>query len=238
MLRAPRLALPGRGGWTTGLAVAGLVLVGCSAGGDSGDQSATGSSAAASQTSTTSAAPSPAPFVLPDNCAALLTLEAIDAALGVRITGTTGYVVGVPEPGIGRTGRVTCSYGVIPNADGTSSPPLLQASVFTYDSVDSATARVETVVTQGRNAGNRAVDVPVGEYAGVVIISVTDATLVVAVEDRNYAITLAPGLVTDDRLPDAMASLAASAINGGLPPTATPTPTATSTPTVSPTQTS
>lgn len=230
------LGHPVRCGWPAALVVAGLALVGCSAGDESGDSSATGSSATASGTTTTSATPTPAPFVLPDNCSSLLTLEAIDAALGVRITGTTNYVVGLPEPGIGRTGRVTCSYGVIPNADGTSSPPLLQASVFTYDSVESAIGRVETVVTQGRNAGNRAVDVPVGDYPGVVIISVTEATLVVAVEDRNYAITLAPGLVTDDRLPDAMASLAASAINGGLPPTASPS--GTTAPTASPTQTS
>lgn len=170
--------------------------------------------------------------MLPDNCSGLLTLDAIDEALGVRITGTTEYIVGQPEPGIGRTGRVTCSFGVIPNPDGPSSPPLVQASVFTYDTVEAALGRVETVVSQGRNAGNVVEGVPLGDFAGALIISVNESTLVVAVEDRNYAITLAPGLVTDDRLVEAMSSLALSAINGGLPPTATPTagptPTATS----------
>ncbi|MBA3369161.1 MAG: hypothetical protein H0T99_10940 [Geodermatophilaceae bacterium] len=72
-------------------------------------------------------------------------------------------------------------------------------------------------MSQGRNAGNRTQDVLVGDYAGVLIVSVTEATLVVAVEDRNYAITLAPGLVTDDQLAQSLASLALSAINGGLP---------------------
>lgn len=207
--------------------MAGLLLVGCGAAAepDTPDSDASTSVPASTTSAGTTTA---APFVLPDTCSALLRLEAIDAGLGFRITGTTEYVVGLPEPGIGRTGRVTCSYGVIPNADGTSSAPLVQASVFTYDSVAAALERVQTVVSQGRAAGNRTEDVAVGSYAGVVIISVTDATLVVAVEDRNYAITLAPGLVTDDRLAQALASLAESAINGGQVPTPTPAPTATS----------
>ena len=163
----------------------------------------------------------------------LLSLEAIDAGLGVRISGSTQYVVGVPEPEIGRTGRVTCSYGVLPNGDGTFTPPLVQASVFTYDSVESAVDRIDTVVTQSRNAGERTQDVPVGSYQGVVMINVTQATLVVAVDDRTYAITLAPGLVADDQLNTALASLAESAINGGEP-----VPVPTSTPTASPTRTS
>jgi len=207
--------------------VAGLLLAGCGGAGDSDgstDTAANGSATGSASAESSSAVQ----FVLPETCSELLSLDAIDAGLGVRITGTTQYVVGVPEPEIGRTGRVTCSYGVIPNPDGTSSAPLAQASVFTYDSVGSALDRVETVVSQGRSAGNRMQDVPVGNYDGVVIISVTEATLIVAVENRNYAITLAPGLVADDRLAPALASLAESAINGGQPvptsdPTATPT---------------
>lgn len=207
--------------------MAGLFLAGCGAGAESGNSSGSATNPGSTTSSATTTAP---PFVLPETCSALLSLDAIDVGLGVRITGTTQYVVGVPEPDIGRTGRVTCSYGVIPNADGTFSPPLVQASVFTYDTAKSALDRVDTVVSQGREAGSRTEDVPVGSYDGVVIISVTDATLVVAVEDRNYAITLAPGIVTDDRLVPALASLGESAINGGDPlPTATPTPTATQT---------
>ncbi|MDQ3733106.1 MAG: hypothetical protein M3400_03755 [Actinomycetota bacterium] len=138
--------------------------------------------------------------------------------------------MGVPEPEIGRTGRVTCSYGVIPNPDGTFSAPLVQASVFTYDSVESAVDRIDTVVTQSRNAGDRTQDVPVGDYQGVVMINVTEATLVLAVDDRTYSITLAPGVVADDQLNAALARLAESAINGGdVVPTSTPAASPTST---------
>lgn len=209
--------------------MAGLLVAGCDAATESDGSTDTEASSSLSGSAIASQTASAAPFVLPETCSALLSLDAIDAGLGVRISGTTNYVVGIPEPGIGRTGRVTCSYGVIPNADGTSSAPLVQASVFTYDSVDSAIDRVEIVVSQGRNAGSRTEDVPVGEYAGMIIISVTEATLVVAVQDRNYAITLAPGLVTEDLLSSAMASLAESAINGGQPATTTPTATPTQT---------
>ena len=205
--------------------MAGLFLVGCGADAEPGGSSdteapTTGSASVTTQTTT-------AEFVLPDTCSGLLRVEAIDAALGFRIVGSTNYVVGLPEPEIGRTGRVTCFYGVIPNPDGTPAPPLVEASVFTYNSVESALARIETVVSQGREAGDRTQDVPVGSYDGVAIISVTEATLVVAVDKRNYAITLAPGLVTDEQLGQALADLAESAINGGLP---VPTTTASSTP--------
>jgi len=212
------------------LAVAGLFLVGCGADAEPGGSSDPGDSASGttSQTAQTSAAP----FVLPETCSALLSIEAIDAGLGVRIPGNTQYLVGVAEPDIGRTGRVTCSYGIVPNADGTSAPPLLQASVFTYDTVESAQDRIATVVGQSRDAGDRTQEVPVGgSYAGVVIVSVTDATLVVAVDDRNYSITLAPGVVTDEALTQALAALAESAINAGQPEpsaTATAIPTRTS----------
>lgn len=209
-------------------AIAGAVatlLVGCGA--DPSDPDASGDPQTSDNNkgdvSTTTEPTATTPFVLPDNCAGLLTLDALDAGLGTRIVGTTEYIVGAPEPGIGRTGRVTCSYGVTRSADGTSSAPLVQASVFTYDSAESALDRVETVVSQGRNAGNRVEDVSVGEYAGVLIVSVTDATLVFAVGERNYAITVAPGLVAETELAAAMASLGLSAVNGGTPPTADPT---------------
>lgn len=166
--------------------------------------------------------------MLPETCADLLSLDAIDTGLGVLISGVTQYVVGVPEPEIGRTGRVTCTYGATPSPDGSLGPPLVQASVFTYDSAASAAERVEAIVSQARNAGERTQDVAVGSYQGVVLISVTEATLVVAVDDRTYSITLAPGLVTDDRLAEALSSLAESAINGGDPVIAG-TPTATTT---------
>ena len=209
--------------------MAGLFLVGCGADAEPGGSSDPGDSASGttSQTAQTSAAP----FVLPETCSALLSIEAIDAGLGVRIPGNTQYVVGVPEPDIGRTGRVSCSYGVIPNPDGTFAPPLVQASVFTYDSVESALDRIDTVVGQAQDAGNRTQEAPVGSYEGFVIVSISDATLVVAVDKRNYSITLAPGLVTDDLLSQALADLAESAINGGQPaasPSATETATTTS----------
>ena len=208
--------------------MAGLLLVGCGTDAEPGGSSDPGASA--SETTGQITQSSTAPFVLPETCSALLSIEAIDAGLGVRISGSTQYVVGVPEPEIGRTGRVTCSYGVIPNPDGTSAAPLVQASVFTYDTVEAALDRIETVVGQARDAGNRTQEVSVGNFEGVVIITVLDATLVVALDTRNYSITVAPGLVTDDQLSPALAALAESAINGGQPvPSAAPSGTATST---------
>lgn len=206
--------------------MAGLFLVGCSADAEPG----TSPDTAGASGSTSTAATSTAPFVLPETCSALLSIEAIDAGLGVQISGMTQYVVGLPEPEIGRTGRVTCSYGVVPNPDGTSAPPLVQASVFTYNTDESALGRIDTVVGQARDRGDRTQEVPVGSHAGFVIITVTDATLVVAADKQNYSITLAPGLVSDDLLTQALADLAASAINGGQPePSTSATTTATAT---------
>lgn len=210
------------------LAVLAIVLSGC--GSDQPSEDGASESVSAESSEPTTATTSAAPFVLPDNCNALLSLPAIDAATGVRISGSTNFIEGEPEPGIERTGRVTCQYGVLPGPDGAPGAAQVEASVFTYASAEAAQSRVDTVVEQARSAGELTTDAAVEQLSGFIVTSVADATLVVATEDRNYAITLLAGVVPDDRLNDALIGLAQAAVNGGAVPEQTPAPSGSTSP--------
>ena len=79
--------------------------------------------------------------------------------LGVRLPGTTTYLLGEPEPGVGRTGRVTCGYGVTPaTATAGASDPLLEVTVATYVDAASASDRLAVAGDAGQAAGARGRD--------------------------------------------------------------------------------
>src|SRR6185437_6305185 len=124
--------------------VARLVLVGiaalaaaCSSGGSGQPQAGTTQAAPAATGSATSPTPSPTPN-LPAGCDQMLPFTDLDQALGRPLFGASRYVVGVAEPSIGRTGRVTCQFGLQPNARG---PAPLEVGVSTYKDAGSASER-------------------------------------------------------------------------------------------------
>jgi hypothetical protein len=175
--------------------VARLVLVGvaaltaaCTSGGS--DQSQAGATQTAAAPSATSSAASPTPTPtpnLPGGCDQLLPFTDLDQALGRPLFGQSRYVVGVAEPKIGRTGRVTCQFGVAANGRG---PALLEVGVSTYKDADSATDRIAATVAALRaNAISQKTASVAGQNA-TMIGTKTDYNLVVAQGDRTVAVTL------------------------------------------------
>ena len=81
------------------------------------------SQTSASSPATTTAAPV---YELPGGCAELVTLGQIDAALGTPLPGETRFTLGTAEPAIGRTGRVTCGFGVVPATEDAAASDLLE----------------------------------------------------------------------------------------------------------------
>ena len=189
-----------------GGALSSVGLVGCLAlGGCTADDA--GSAAPGTPTApatTTSAAPTtpPAPgYVLPASCSALLTLGQLDRALGASLPGQTTYVVGEPQPSIGRTGRISCGFGVTPATDTAGqSDPLLELSVFTYTDATASAARLAATVQAQEEQGVRSETVPLPGDAGagltgVVLTSATDTTIVTDVGARTYSLTLVAGVL-------------------------------------------
>ena len=165
--------------------------------------------APAAPVTTTTAAPT---YELPATCADLLTTTEVNQVLGVRLPGTSTYLLGEAELGVGRTGRVTCGYGVTP-ATGTAgaSDPLLQVTVATYADTTAAAARLGVAVDTGQAAGAVVADAVVPGADAVLVSGSADATLVAVVAARTYVVTLVPGLLDAAGTRTALEALAAAA---------------------------
>jgi hypothetical protein len=172
-----------------GLAAALAVLAaGCTSGGGSAQAGATTAAPPSSSTATSSGGPTPsATPVLPAGCDQLLPFTDLDEALGRPLFGQSRYVRGVAEPAIGRTGRVTCQYGLA--ADGRG-PALLEVGVSTYKDAGSATARVAATVAALRGGGTSQKTATVAGQQATLIGTKTDYNLVVATDDRTVAVTV------------------------------------------------
>jgi hypothetical protein len=184
-----------RDGMTVRGSVARLVLVGvaalaaaCTSGGSDRSQAGASPSAAVPTATGSAASPTPTPTPnLPGGCDQLLPFTDLDQALGRPLFGQSRYVVGVAEPKIGRTGRVTCQFGVAANGRG---PALLEVGVSTYKDADSATDRIAATVAALRaNATSQKTASVAGQNA-TMIGTKTDYNLVVAQGDRTVAVTL------------------------------------------------
>lgn len=193
-----------------------LGLVGCSPGTAAPAPAPT--TAAGTTAAATTTAPAPPAYVLPATCSELLTLTQVDAAIGARLPGETSYVVGEPEPGIGRTGRVSCGFGVTP-ATGTAGPsaPLLEVSVFTYTDPGAAADRVDVLVEAAAGQGVRSSPAAVPGADAVLLSAVGDTTLVATVGARTYALTLLPGLLDEPGTAAALARLAGDVVAADTP---------------------
>jgi hypothetical protein len=176
--------------------VARLVLVGtaaltaaCSSGGSDQSQAGATPTTAAPTSTSSAAAPTPTPTPnLPAGCDQMLPFTDLDQALGRPLFGQSRYVLGVAEPSIGRTGRVTCQFGLQPNARGAAP---LEVGVSTYKDAESATERVAATVAALRASATSQRSATVAGQQAVLIGTKTDNNLVVAQGDRTVAVTIA-----------------------------------------------
>ena len=172
-----------------------LVLVGiaalaaaCSSGGSARSQAGATQTAAPTPTGS-AAAPTPTPTPnLPGGCDQMLPFTDLDHALGRPLFGPSRYVLGVAEPSIGRTGRVTCQFGLQPNGRGAAP---LEVGVSTYKDADSANERVAATVAALRSTATSQRSATVAGQQAVLIGTKKDNNLVVAQGDRTVAVTIA-----------------------------------------------
>jgi hypothetical protein len=161
----------------------------CSSGGSDRSQAGATQTAAAPTPTGSAAAPTPTPTPnLPGGCDQMLPFTDLDQALGRPLFGPSRYVLGVAEPSIGRTGRVTCQFGLQPNGRGGAP---LEVGVSTYKDADSANERVAATVAALRSAATSQRSATVAGQQAVLIGTKKDNNLVVAQGDRTVAVTIA-----------------------------------------------
>jgi hypothetical protein len=170
------------------LVLVGLLGAGCSGGDDDPAAAPTSAPPASTASGSASATPSPSPTAaLPTGCDSMLPFTDLDRALGRPLFGQTVFTKGVPQPSIGRTGRITCGYGVARNARGA---PPVEVGVSTYVDVESATQRVQATISQLRSAGATQADVTVSGLPATVLGTGTAFTVVLSQGSRTIAVTL------------------------------------------------
>ncbi|WP_127783484.1 hypothetical protein [Rhodococcus sp. X156] len=162
---------------------------------------------------TTSATPPPATAQLtkeglPTSCKDLMNGDQLDAALGMPLSAVVKTLVGVPNPDIGLTGRVTCSYG-IPSPAGTYA---LEVSLTAYTDVAAAAVRVPVTVEARRTPGVEAVPLTIGRMNASYLALPDGPVLVAATGTYAILVSMAPGSVTPEQAPGALAAVAGMAL--------------------------
>jgi len=196
--------------------VGSVVLTGCS-GPEPTPVAAPASSAPAPTTSAPATTAAPV-YELPGGCAGLLTLRQIDAALGTPLPGETRFTAGTAEPAIGRTGRITCGFGVVPASDDAGAgDPLLQLSVFTYTDEQAAADRVDATVDAQQAQGVRFDEAVVPGASAVLLTGPDEATLVATVGSRTYSLSLVPGILDETGTPPALQQLMGDVLAADAP---------------------
>jgi hypothetical protein len=191
--------------------LAALVLAGCTSGdGDGGRAAPPATTAAPSGSATGSATPSASPTPdLPDGCEILLPFGDLDEALGRPLFGQSRFTKGVAQPSIGRTGRITCQYGL--NAQGKGTPQV-EVGISDYTDAEAATKRVQATVAAERGAGATQGEATVGGIPATLLGGGKVVTLVLAQGSRTVAVTLqrtlAPSLGTGVNLNKAITAVA------------------------------
>lgn len=177
------------GGAVVGAAVLALAAA-CSSGDpDAEPPAAAPTSAAPSEGDTDPTGPTPTPTPsLPPGCESLLPFTDLDQALGRPLFGETRQVTGVPQASIGRTGRLTCFYGL---AKGGRGKAPVEVGVSTYRDAESATKRVAATVASARTGGATSQSqATVAGQPATVLGDAAGFTAVVAQGNRTIAVTV------------------------------------------------
>ncbi len=191
------------------LAVAGMLaaglLAGCTSqegeeargllfGSPSSSDAAPGASAEADPTS--SLAPEVAGSIaLPESCTELVRPGRVVSVLGVRLPGETTYVYAGPLPDVGRTGRVTCAYGV--PKQGKNPQPAVEISLNAYQSDELAGERMAVTRDAAAQGGQQITEAPLQGREGFLLADRDGVSYVVADGQLTAVITVERGLVPE-----------------------------------------
>jgi hypothetical protein len=136
------------------------------------------------------------PASLGGTCGDLLPVIEVGISLGHALVGSTSFIVGVPEPNIGRLARLDCQYGLAKKVKGKPAPvPNLEIGISLYDTIPRAAQRVQDTVGDYQSHGATPTNVTVGAFPGTVLVGYGAPTLVVAAGPRTVAVTASAKLM-------------------------------------------
>lgn len=127
-------------------------------------------------------------------CEDLLPVTTIDTALGLPVIGKTSFIVGLPEPNIGRLVRLFCRYGISTAAAGKPAVAKVEVTLSLYDTSAQANSRVQGTIEDYRSHGAVPRVTAVGQVPGTILTGYGSPTLVATAGPRSIAVTVDPKL--------------------------------------------
>jgi hypothetical protein len=148
---------------------------------------------------------------LPGHCESVLPLGSIVDAVGHTVPGDTVFVLGLPDPDIGRLSYLNCRYGIV-----KGKPAAIEIGVSLYRTAAKAQARVQPTVddyTQhGASADAATVD---GESATLLTGGTGEGygpAIVLATGQRTVVVSMPAGTEATTEIRKDLVALAALAV--------------------------
>jgi hypothetical protein len=143
---------------------------------------------------------------LPDDCELVVPVELFNQKLGRELPGELKTIIGIPEPSLGRTGKIDCYYGVPENQPIAAAPVII--GLAAYGDEPTASSRVAESVAAERQEGATVAEVDVGKKKGQ-LVSTKDERMVVGwLGKTTYVARAKVGVLPDDAIGGFLAALA------------------------------
>lgn len=143
---------------------------------------------------------------LPDDCELIVPIEFLNRALGGELPGELRTIIGIPEPSLGRTGKIDCYYGL------AERQPLTAARVVvglaTYADEPTAAGRVADSVTAERGEGASVTQLDVGKQKASLVSTKDERLLMGSLGKTTFVSRAKVGVVPDDKVGAFLAALA------------------------------
>ncbi|WP_367137105.1 hypothetical protein [Saccharothrix sp. HUAS TT1] len=143
---------------------------------------------------------------LPDDCEIVVPVEVLNQRLGRELPGELKTIIGIPEPSLGRTGKIDCYYGV-PEKQQLGAAPVV-VGLATYADEATAAGRVAESVALERQDGANVMEVDVGKRKGSLIMSKDERLVIGSLGKTTYVARAKLDVLPDDAVGAFLAAVA------------------------------
>ncbi|MEU7480597.1 hypothetical protein AB0A63_31780 [Lentzea sp. NPDC042327] len=147
---------------------------------------------------------------LPDDCDLVVDVDTMNAILGQELPGEPQIIIGVKEPGIGRTGKIDCYYGIPPKQGLPAAKIIIGLSTYTDELT--ARTRVAESVEAERQDGAKITEVDVGKQKGTLIEGKDEQLLIGSLGKSTFVVRSRNGFVPPQNLTKILPPLAQQAM--------------------------
>jgi hypothetical protein len=147
---------------------------------------------------------------IPDDCEVIVPADQINAGLGQELPGEPVQIIGIPEPSLGRTGKIDCYYGI------PAGKPLPDAMIIvglaTYADELTARNRVTDSLEAERKEGAVITDVEVGKQRGSLVATGGERLLIGSLGKTTFVVRAKNGVLPDDKIGPVLAGFGAQSM--------------------------